>query len=76
MNTLRNTVKLIGRLGKNPELKEFTNAKLATFSVATNDSYKNKEGEWVENTTWHNVKAWGKTAELCNNLLKKGWNLP
>jgi single-strand DNA-binding protein len=72
MNTLRNTVNLIGRLGKNPELKEFTNSKLATFSIATSDNYKNKEGEWVDNTTWHNVKAWGKTAELCSNLMKKG----
>ncbi|MEX1191139.1 MAG: single-stranded DNA-binding protein [Brumimicrobium sp.] len=73
MNTLRNTVSLIGNLGIDPEFKalEGGNA-LARFRVATHESYKDKSGEWVENTHWHNVVAWGKSADLCNKLLKKG----
>ncbi len=73
MNTLKNTVSLIGNLGGDPEFKtlEGGNA-LARFSVATNESYKDKKGEWVTTTQWHNVVAWGKTAELSNKLLKKG----
>jgi len=73
MNTLRNTVSLIGRLGADPAITQFGDKNsLARFSVATNEAYKDKKGEWVENTTWHNVVAWGKTAELCKQLLKKG----
>ena len=73
MNTLRNKVSLIGRLGAKPEAVKIDNGNaLARFSIATNESYKNKEGEWVENTQWHNVKAWGKNAELVEKLLKKG----
>ena len=73
MNTLRNTVSLIGNLGGDPEFKtlEGGNA-LARFRVATNESYKDKKREWVTTTQWHNVVAWGKTAELSNKLLKKG----
>ena len=73
MNTLKNTVSLIGNLGGDPEFRtlEGGNA-LARFRVATNDSYKDKNGEWVTTTEWHNVVAWGKTAELSNKLLKKG----
>ncbi|MEX2484365.1 MAG: single-stranded DNA-binding protein [Brumimicrobium sp.] len=73
MNTLRNTVSLIGNLGIDPEFKTLEGGNMLTrFRVATNESYKNKEGEWVENTQWHNVVAWGKSADLCNKLLKKG----
>ncbi|RFC55852.1 single-stranded DNA-binding protein [Brumimicrobium aurantiacum] len=73
MNTLRNTVSLIGNLGADPAITQFgDNNSLARFSVATHESYKDKKGEWVNNTTWHNVVAWGKNAELCNKLLKKG----
>ena len=73
MNTLRNKVSLIGRLGAKPEVVKFDNGRtLARFSIATNESYKNKEGEWVENTQWHNVNAWGKSAELVEKLLDKG----
>lgn len=73
MNTLRNTVSLIGNLGGDPEFKTFDGGNaLARFSVATNESYKDKKGEWVTTTQWHNVVAWGKTAELSNKLLKKG----
>lgn len=73
MNTLKNTVSLIGNLGGDPEVTTFDSGKtLARFSVATNESYKNKDGEWVDNTEWHNVVAWDKSAELCGKLLKKG----
>lgn len=73
MNTLKNTVSLIGNLGQDPEITTFESGKtLARFSVATNESYKNKDGEWIENTQWHNIVAWGKGAELCGKLLKKG----
>lgn len=73
MNNLRNTVSLIGRLGQDPAITQFGDKNsVARFSVATNDPYKDKKGEWVSNTTWHNIVAWGKTAELCEKLLKKG----
>lgn len=73
MNTLRNTVSLIGNLGKDPVITQFgKDNSVARFSVATNESYKDKNGEWATNTTWHNIVAWGKSAELCGQLLKKG----
>lgn len=73
MNTLRNTVSLIGNLGKDPVITQFgKDNSVARFSVATNESYKDKNGEWATNTTWHNIVAWGKAAELCGQLLKKG----
>ena len=73
MNTLRNSVKLIGHLGANPEVKEFDGGnKVARFTIATNDSYKNKAGEKVENTEWHSLVAWGKTAEIAEKYLEKG----
>ena len=50
MKSLRNSVQLIGRLGKDPEVKEFENSKKVSFSLATNDSYKNQKGEKVEDT--------------------------
>lgn len=73
MKNLRNSVQLIGRLGKDPEVKQLTSGKtLTTFSVATSDSYKNAQGEKVEDTQWHNIVAWGKTAEIAGEYLKKG----
>jgi single-strand DNA-binding protein len=73
MNALRNKVQLIGRLGQDPEIVNLDSGKkLAKFSVATNDSYKNAQGERVENTQWHNVVAWGKTAEIVENYAAKG----
>ena len=73
MNTLRNSVQLIGNLGKDIEIKSFDNgSKLAKFSLATNEYYKNNKGEKVKETQWHNVVAWGKTAELMEKLLSKG----
>lgn len=73
MKSLRNSVQLIGRLGNDPELKNLDNGKMLTkFSMATSESYKNSQGERVEETQWHNIVAWGKTAEIASNYLKKG----
>lgn len=72
MKSLRNSVQLIGRLGKDPEVKTFTNSKRATFSIATTDSYRNQKGEKVEDTQWHNIVIWGKLADVAAKYLKKG----
>lgn len=73
MNALRNKVQLIGNLGMNPELRELDGgSKVAKFTLATNESYINKAGERTTDTEWHNIVAWGKTAELMQQLLAKG----
>ena len=73
MNNLRNRVQLIGHLGMNPEIKTLEKgSKLAKFSLATNDSYKNAQGEKITETEWHNIIAWNKTAELVESFLEKG----
>jgi single-strand DNA-binding protein len=73
MNTLRNKVQLIGNLGQNPEVKELNGGKkVAKFSLATNETYRNKAGEKVTDTQWHNLVAWGKTADVIEKYLKKG----
>jgi single-strand DNA-binding protein len=73
MNNLRNKVQLIGNLGMNPEIKNLDSGKkLAKFSIATNESYKNAKGEKIEDTQWHNLVAWGKTAEIIEKYVKKG----
>ena len=73
MNTLRNKVQLIGNLGMSPEIKTLDGGrKLAKMSIATNESYKNVKGELVRETQWHNLIAWGKTAEIIEKYLKKG----
>ena len=64
---------LIGRLGKDPELRYTPGGSaVATFSLATSEVYKNQEGQRQENTTWHNIVCWGKTAELAKEYLRKG----
>lgn len=73
MNALRNSVQLMGNLGRRPEVKSLPSGKmLANFSVATSDYYVNKSGEKVQETQWHNVVAWGKMAEIAEKLLDKG----
>ena len=73
MNTLRNKVQLIGHVGNAPEILTLDSGKkLAKFSIATNESYKNAKGEKITDTQWHNVVAWGKTAELIENYVPKG----
>lgn len=73
MNSLKNKVQLIGHLGNDPEIVTLENgSKLAKFSLATNETYKNTEGEKVTDTQWHNIVAWGKIAEIAENYLSKG----
>tara|TARA_R110001583_G_scaffold48522_1_gene152029 strand:+ start:17063 stop:17401 length:339 start_codon:yes stop_codon:yes gene_type:complete len=73
MNTLRNKVQLIGNLGNNPEIITLDSGKkLAKFSIATNETYKNAQGEKITDTQWHNVVAWNKTAEIAEKYLEKG----
>src|SRR5690554_2009050 len=73
MSRLRNKVQLIGNLGKDPEIITLESGrKLAKFSLATNESYKNQKGERVTETQWHNIVAWGKTAEIIESYLTKG----
>ncbi|MFD2825841.1 single-stranded DNA-binding protein [Leeuwenhoekiella polynyae] len=73
MSTLRNKVQLIGNLGNDPEIVNLESGKkLAKFSIATNETYKNNNGERVTDTQWHNVVAWGKTAEIVENYVSKG----
>jgi len=73
MKTLRNSVQLIGNLGMDPEVKETSNGrKFTKFSLATTDSYRNKQGEKVSETQWHNLVIWGGLADVAGNFLKKG----
>lgn len=73
MYTLKNKVQLIGNLGNAPEVKTTENGKkLARFSIATNENYRNAQGEKITETTWHNLVAWGKTAEIAEKYLTKG----
>ena len=71
MTSLRNRVQLIGKLGIDPDVKEVNKSKKARFSMATNEFYY-QDGNRKEETQWHNVIAWGKTAELAEKHLKKG----
>ena len=64
---------LIGRLGKDPEVKYTPDGSMVcNFSIATSERFKNKAGEKVEKTEWHNITAFGKLAEICGEWLKKG----
>ncbi len=73
MNTLRNKVQLIGNLGNDPEIINLESGKtLAKFAIATNESYKNAQGEKVTDTQWHNIVAWGKTAQIVEKYVGKG----
>ena len=73
MKNLRNKVQLIGNLGKDPEVKQLDSGKiLAKISLATSENYKNADGEKVTDTQWHNLVAWGKTAQIAEKYLKKG----
>ncbi len=68
-----NKVILIGNLGKDPEVTTFENGvKKAAFSLATTESYKNREGQKVEQTEWHNVVLWRGLAEVAQTYLQKG----
>lgn len=73
MTNLRNSVKLIGHLGKDPEVRTFESGKKkVTFTMATTDSFKNQKGENQQDTQWHNLVIWGKLADVAGEYLKKG----
>jgi len=73
MYALKNKVQLIGNLGGKPEVKNLQSGKkLAQFSIATHESYRNAKGEKVTETQWHRVVAWGKVAEVAEKYLDKG----
>jgi single-strand DNA-binding protein len=73
MNSLRNSVRLVGKLGMDPEVRIFdNNKKKARISIATNETYKNNKGEKVTETQWHTLVVWGAQAELAGDMLKKG----
>tara|TARA_Y100000992_G_scaffold190618_1_gene129267 strand:- start:759 stop:1172 length:414 start_codon:yes stop_codon:yes gene_type:complete len=64
---------LLGNLGKDPEIRRLDDGRaVANFSIATSESYKNKAGERVTNTEWHNIVLWSPLAEIAENYLKKG----
>ena len=73
MNTLRNSVRLYGNVGKEPEVKTFENGnKVAHISLATSEKRKNQEGNYVEETTWHNLAVWGKPVDTIEKYVSKG----
>ncbi|HOZ79015.1 MAG TPA: single-stranded DNA-binding protein [Ferruginibacter sp.] len=73
MYALRNKVQLIGNLGNAPEVKIVDGGKkMARFSMATNETFRDRAGRKETETTWHNIVAWGKVAELAEKYLTKG----
>lgn len=75
MKSLRNKITLLGHVGKQPEILNVNNRPLAKFSMATKESYKNAKGEWVNDTTWHNMVVWGPTATYIEKNVQKGQEL-
>ena len=73
MKNLRNRVQLIGNVGKEPQVRSFESGKtMASFSVATSETYLDQNGKRVNDTQWHQVIAWGKTANFVESYLDKG----
>ncbi|MGO3156386.1 MAG: single-stranded DNA-binding protein [Mesonia sp.] len=73
MNTLKNHVQLIGNVGQEPTITNLESGKkVARFSLATNEFFKNTNGQKTQNTEWHTVVAWGKTAEIIEKYAGKG----
>ena len=70
---LRNSVTLIGNLGKDPEFLKLDSGRMRTrINLATHEAYRDQEGNLVRKTEWHQCVAWGKKAEVMSNLLRKG----
>jgi single-strand DNA-binding protein len=70
---MKNRVQLIGNVGNDPIIKSFDGGKkVANLTIATKDSYKNDKGERVDQTEWHPLVAWGKTAEIIEQYVTKG----
>lgn len=73
MFALKNKVQLIGHLGNQPDIRTTESGKkLARFSVATNEVYRNAKGEKVTETQWHSLVAWGKVADIAEKFMNKG----
>jgi len=73
MYAIKNKVQLIGNLGQEPDIRtNESGKKMARFSVATNDIYRNSRGERIRETLWHTVIAWGRLAEIAEKYLTKG----
>ena len=76
MKNLKNSVRLIGNLGSDPEIRTLTSGRtVARFSLATSESYKNKQGEKISETQWHNIVAWGNLAKIAEKVCKKGYRI-
>ncbi|WP_353170884.1 single-stranded DNA-binding protein [Flavobacterium sp.] len=69
---MKNRVQLIGHVGQEPEVKNLESGKVASFTIATNENYTNAKGEKVEQTEWHRISAWGKTADMVEKSINKG----
>lgn len=67
-----NKVILIGNVGKEPEVRAFTDTKVANLTLATTEKYKDKQGNLQDATEWHNLQVWGKLAEIVEKYVKKG----
>ncbi|MEX2600122.1 MAG: single-stranded DNA-binding protein [Balneolaceae bacterium] len=73
MSSSLNKAMIIGRLGQDPEVRYTqSNTAVATLNLATNERFKDRNGEFQERTEWHRVVAWGRLAEICQEYLKKG----
>ncbi|QCX40286.1 single-stranded DNA-binding protein [Aureibaculum algae] len=73
MSTIKNHVQLIGNVGQDPNITNLESGKkVAQFSLATNENYKNSKGEKQTDTNWHAIVAWGKTAEIIEKFAGKG----
>lgn len=76
MKSLRNSVRLLGNIGADPEVREVRDVgrhvKRVKFTLATTESYKNQQGEVIRETQWHHIVAWGKVAEIAERYYFKG----
>ncbi len=73
MRNIKNSITLIGHLGQDPQVIQTKNGNtLANISLATNDYYRNQNGDKITTTEWHRCIAWGKLAELIGSICKKG----
>lgn len=73
MSTLKNSVRLMGFVGNDPEVKVIGDQKkIARLRIATNESYRNSDNEKVEQTQWHQLVFWGKQADLAEKYIQKG----
>ena len=67
-----NEVRLIGNVGSDPEIRQVNETKVARISLATSESYKDKNGQKQTVTEWHTVNLWGALADICEKYVKKG----